>query len=177
MARNGIVTLTNIRCYGSSTQSRSSRGGGLTGAETPTASLKGLRVYLAESDGRPVEIQPPLVGIDHCFSFPLRYFETHGLLPDWPRFLDAPAPPAADEDNADRVNDQAAMTRALPRPESPKSEAHSSFFQRYPCNSLHTLPPATRIMVVKSLHREGTFSCTSNHRSNLRVGRPNGTLA
>jgi len=31
---------------------------------------------------------PTLVGIDHGFSFPLRYFETHGLLPDWPRFLD-----------------------------------------------------------------------------------------
>jgi hypothetical protein len=29
-----------------------------------------------------------LVGIDHGFSFPLRYFETHGLLPDWPGFLD-----------------------------------------------------------------------------------------
>jgi hypothetical protein len=28
------------------------------------------------------------VGIDHGFSFPLRYFEVHGLLPDWPRFLD-----------------------------------------------------------------------------------------
>ena len=31
---------------------------------------------------------PTLVGIDHGFSFPLRYFEAHGLLPDWPRFLD-----------------------------------------------------------------------------------------
>ncbi len=85
-----------------------------SGAETPTASLKGLRVYLAEGDGPPVEVPPPqsplkywtrkgiaewlverlaedvptLVGIDHGFSFPLRYFETHGLLPDWPRFLD-----------------------------------------------------------------------------------------
>lgn len=83
-----------------------------SGAETPTASLKGLRVYLAEGDGHPVEVAPPpsprkywtrkgiaewlverlaedvptLVGIDHGFSFPLRYFETHGLLPDWPRF-------------------------------------------------------------------------------------------
>ena len=85
-----------------------------SGAETPTASLKGLRVYLAEGDGHPVEVLPPpsarkywnrkgiaewlverlaqdtptLVGIDHGFSFPLRYFETHALLPDWPRFLD-----------------------------------------------------------------------------------------
>ncbi|MFN3548591.1 MAG: hypothetical protein ACK4U0_13970 [Mesorhizobium sp.] len=85
-----------------------------SGAETPTASLKGLRVYLAEGDGHPMEVPPPpsprkywtrkgiaewlverlaedmptLVGIDHGFSFPLRYFETHGLLPHWPRFLD-----------------------------------------------------------------------------------------
>ena len=85
-----------------------------SGAETPTASLKGLRVYLVEDDGRPFEVLPPpsprkywtrkgvahwlverlsedvptLVGIDHGFSFPLRYFEVHGLLPDWPTFLD-----------------------------------------------------------------------------------------
>ena len=85
-----------------------------SGAETPTSGLKGLRVYLATSDAPPVEVLPPrsakkywtrrgiaewlvarlsedvptLVGIDHGFSFPLRYFETHGLLPDWPRFLD-----------------------------------------------------------------------------------------
>lgn len=85
-----------------------------SGAETPTASLKGLRVYLAEAAELPVEVPPPpsprkywtrkaiadwlveilqdgpptLVGIDHGFSFPLRYFETHGLPPDWPRFLD-----------------------------------------------------------------------------------------
>jgi hypothetical protein len=29
-----------------------------------------------------------LVGIDHGFSFPVRYFEVHGLKPDWPAFLD-----------------------------------------------------------------------------------------
>ena len=84
-----------------------------SGAETPTASLKGLRVYLADGDALPVEVLPPpsprkywtrkgiaewlverlaedaptLVGIDHGFSFPLRYFETHGLLLDWPTFL------------------------------------------------------------------------------------------
>jgi hypothetical protein len=29
-----------------------------------------------------------LVGIDHGFSFPLRYFEVHALKPDWPNFLD-----------------------------------------------------------------------------------------
>ena len=85
-----------------------------SGAQTPTASLKGLRVYLAESDGPPAEVHPPpsprkfwtrkgvahwlverlaedtptLVGIDHGFSFPLRYFEVHGLEPYWPSFLD-----------------------------------------------------------------------------------------
>jgi hypothetical protein len=85
-----------------------------SGAATPVSSLKGLRVYLAEGDGPPVEVQPPpsprkywtrkgialwlaevlkeaaptVVGIDHCFSFPLRYFEVHRLLPDWPAFLD-----------------------------------------------------------------------------------------
>jgi hypothetical protein len=87
-----------------------------SGAETPTASLKGLRVYLAEGDAPPVEALPPrspslkkywtrrgiaewlverlaediptLVGIDHGFSFPLRYFEVHKLLPNWPTFLD-----------------------------------------------------------------------------------------
>ncbi len=81
-----------------------------SGAQTPTASLKGLRVYLAEGDAAPAEVPPPpstrkywtrlgiaewlverlaedaptLVGIDHAFSFPLRYFEVHGLAPDWP---------------------------------------------------------------------------------------------
>ncbi len=84
-----------------------------SGAETPTASLKGLRVYMADRVSEPVELMPPpsprkywtrraspngwfsgclktptLVGIDHGFSFPLRYFETHGLKPDWPTFLD-----------------------------------------------------------------------------------------
>ena len=85
-----------------------------SGAQTPTASLKGLRVYLGEGDGPPAEVHPPpsprkywtrkgvahwlverlaegiptLVGIDHGFSFPLRYFEVHGLKPDWPTFLD-----------------------------------------------------------------------------------------
>ncbi|MFZ4109645.1 MAG: hypothetical protein ACOYKQ_04135, partial [Polymorphobacter sp.] len=85
-----------------------------SGAETPTSSLKGLRVFLTEGGAPAVEILPPpsprkywtrrgiaewlverladgvptLVGIDHGFSFPLRYFEKHGLLPDWQRFLD-----------------------------------------------------------------------------------------
>ena len=81
-----------------------------SGAETPTTSLKGLRVYQAEGDASPVEVAPPpssrkywtrrgiaewlverlaedvptLVGIDHGFSFPLRYFEHHRIPPDWP---------------------------------------------------------------------------------------------
>ena len=85
-----------------------------SGAQTPTASLRGLRVYLAEGSATPAEVAPPpsprkywtrrgvaewlverltedaptLVGIDHGFSFPLRYFEVHGLAPDWPSFLD-----------------------------------------------------------------------------------------
>ena len=85
-----------------------------SGAETPASSLKGLRVYVASEGEIPVEVQPPpsnkkywtrrglaewlvatlregvptIVGIDHAFSFPLRYFEAHGLLPDWPIFLE-----------------------------------------------------------------------------------------
>ncbi|MBJ6724137.1 hypothetical protein [Geomesophilobacter sediminis] len=84
-----------------------------SGAETPTSSLKGLRIYLGERDVLPVEVRAPgpkkywsrkgiaqwlaerlredvptIVGIDHGFSFPLRYFETHQLPPDWPAFLD-----------------------------------------------------------------------------------------
>ena len=85
-----------------------------SGAQTPTSSLKGLRVYIAEGAGPPEEVLPPpsprkywtrkgaahwlverlsedvptLVGIDHGFSFPLRYFEVHGLEPDWAAFLD-----------------------------------------------------------------------------------------
>jgi hypothetical protein len=85
-----------------------------SGAETPTSSLKGLRLYEASPTRPPTEIPPPpslrkywtrrglaewlanelrdgpptLVGLDHAFSFPLRYFETHWLPPDWPTFLD-----------------------------------------------------------------------------------------
>jgi hypothetical protein len=85
-----------------------------SGAETPTSSLPGLRLYSATPTSPPVEIPPPpsprkywtrrglaawlaeelkhgprtLVGIDHAFSFPLRYFEIHRLPPDWPTFLD-----------------------------------------------------------------------------------------
>lgn len=85
-----------------------------SGAKTPNDSLKGLRVYLAQADLPAKEVQPPpgprkywtrrgiaewlveflleevptLVGIDHGFSFPLRYFEAHHLPPDWPAFLE-----------------------------------------------------------------------------------------
>ena len=85
-----------------------------SGAQTPTSSLPGLRVYMADRASPPVEVPPPpsprkywtrrgiaewlverfsqdgraLVGIDHGFSFPLRYFETHHLPADWPAFLD-----------------------------------------------------------------------------------------
>lgn len=85
-----------------------------SGARTPTSSLKGLQVYMADQASSPVEVLPPpsprkywtrrgiaewlvaqlmedhptLVGIDHGFSFPLQYFEKHGLPLDWPTFLD-----------------------------------------------------------------------------------------
>ena len=85
-----------------------------SGAETPEASLKGLRVYSAVSESAANEVPPPpsprkywtrrgiahwlaarlaedvptIVGIDHGFSFPLRYFEAHQLAPDWPTFLE-----------------------------------------------------------------------------------------
>jgi len=85
-----------------------------SGAQTPTSSLKGLRVYMADRSSLPVEVLPPssprkywtrrgiaewlvtwlsedspaLVGIDHGFSFPLRYFEKHGRPLDWAGFLD-----------------------------------------------------------------------------------------
>ena len=71
-----------------------------SGAETPTASLKGLRVYRTDGNAQPEEVPPPpsprkyrtrrgiaewlvewlaedaltLVGIDHGFKLPLRYF-------------------------------------------------------------------------------------------------------
>jgi hypothetical protein len=85
-----------------------------SGAQTPTSSLKGLRVYMADQVSSPVEVQPPpsprkywtrrgiaewlvrrlaedrpaLVGIDHGFSFPKQYFATHRLPPDWAAFLE-----------------------------------------------------------------------------------------
>jgi hypothetical protein len=86
-----------------------------SGARTPCDSLKGLRVYMAsEQQEGPVEVLPPpsarrywtrrdqamwltdllkedvptIVGIDHGFSFPLRYFEVHQLEPNWYVFLE-----------------------------------------------------------------------------------------
>ncbi|MDX2148007.1 MAG: hypothetical protein SFZ23_10840 [Planctomycetota bacterium] len=85
-----------------------------SGAATPTSSLPGLRIALATAESAPTEVPPPLglkkhwtrrgiaewlvqqlgegvptlVGIDHGFSFPLKYFHRHGLIPNWPAFLD-----------------------------------------------------------------------------------------
>lgn len=85
-----------------------------SGAKTPTSSLPGLRIFSADRESKPLEVLPPpsprkywtrrgvvewlaerlredqrtLIGIDHGFSFPLRYFETHHLALDWPAFLD-----------------------------------------------------------------------------------------
>jgi hypothetical protein len=85
-----------------------------SGAETPTSSAKGLRVYRADQTSIAQEVAPPpsprkywtrqeiaewlvstlsdgppaIVGIDHAFSFPVRYFERHALPLDWPAFLD-----------------------------------------------------------------------------------------
>jgi hypothetical protein len=85
-----------------------------SGAQTPTSSLQGLRVYAAERMSPPIEVRPPpsprkywtrrgsaewlvgrliedrptIVGIDHGFSFPLQYFKQYGLRHDWSSFLD-----------------------------------------------------------------------------------------
>jgi hypothetical protein len=85
-----------------------------SGAQTPVSSLKGLRIYFADCAAPPVEVPPPpsprkywtrreigewlvdrldepvrtLIGIDHGFSFPMQYFERHGLPLDWPAFLE-----------------------------------------------------------------------------------------
>lgn len=85
-----------------------------SGAATSSTSLQGLRIYSAALMQTPAEVLPPpgprkywtrrgvatwladqlrggppaLVGIDHAFSFPLRYFETNGVPHNWPGFLD-----------------------------------------------------------------------------------------
>ena len=46
---------------------------------------RGVAEWLVE---RLSEEQLTLVGIDHGFSFPLRYFEEYGLQHDWQVFLD-----------------------------------------------------------------------------------------
>lgn len=85
-----------------------------SGAGTPQTGLTGLRVYRAGFAALPEEIHPDsggskywnraalaewladrlaepvptLVGIDHGFSFPEIYFETHGLPANWPSFIE-----------------------------------------------------------------------------------------
>lgn len=85
-----------------------------SGAKTATDGLPGLRVYAAVGDLDAAEIVPPsgpsrywsrrglaewlqarlqediptIVGIDHAFSFPLAYFDTHRLALDWHGFLE-----------------------------------------------------------------------------------------
>ncbi len=85
-----------------------------SGAQTPTSSLKGLRVYMADPMTAPFEVEPPpsprkywtrrgvaewlvarlsesprtMVGIDHGFSFPLQYVHQHHLPHDWEAFLE-----------------------------------------------------------------------------------------
>jgi len=85
-----------------------------SGARTPEDSLPGLRVYIADGSSEPREINPPpsprlywtrrglsewltvtlrepqrtIVGIDHGFSFPRDYFESHRLQRNWGAFLE-----------------------------------------------------------------------------------------
>jgi hypothetical protein len=85
-----------------------------SGAETPASSLRGIRAYCASRTTLASEVRPPagprkywsrrglaewlaellseetatLVGIDHGFSFPLRYFEEYGLSLNWTVFLE-----------------------------------------------------------------------------------------
>lgn len=85
-----------------------------SGAATSTSSLKGLRIYESAPGMQAVEVQPPpstskywtrrgiamwlaeqlaldvstLVGIDHGFSFPMQYFDHHGIEHNWDLFLD-----------------------------------------------------------------------------------------
>src|SRR5215469_3665413 len=84
-----------------------------SGARTAESSLKEIRVYSATPSSEADEVRPPsgprkywsrralaswlverlssgvpaLVGMDHALSFPLAYFERHGLPLDWPGFL------------------------------------------------------------------------------------------
>jgi hypothetical protein len=42
-----------------------------SGAQTPSASLKGLRVYLAEAGASPIEVMPPPSPRKYCGIIPL----------------------------------------------------------------------------------------------------------
>jgi len=85
-----------------------------SGAQTPSSSLSGLRIYEANRASSAKEMLPPvsprkywtrkgiaawlveklnentptLIGIDHAFSFPIQYFKQYGLPLDWAAFLD-----------------------------------------------------------------------------------------
>lgn len=84
-----------------------------SGAATADDRLTGLRVFVSDGGAEPIEIRPEadprrhwtrrrlahwlaeqlagpepvIAGVDHGFSFPLPYFETHRLGPDWDAFL------------------------------------------------------------------------------------------
>ena len=85
-----------------------------SGAQTPTSSLKALRVYQASRDSGAREVLPPpsprwywtlreiaewlvqtleagpsaFVGINHGFGFPIKYFSKFGVTREWDAFLD-----------------------------------------------------------------------------------------
>lgn len=102
MARHGLPVTDFTRYIGID----------YSGASTSQAPLSGLRVYVAAPGQAAVEEHPAgprrhwnrrnlaiwlferlrekgptIVGMDHSFSFPLRYFDTHGLTHDWMGFL------------------------------------------------------------------------------------------
>jgi len=81
-----------------------------SGAETANSGLRGLRIYTADPNTPPTEVQlsgrrwtrravaewlqtqlsgdgRTLVGIDHAFSFPIQYFERNDAPRDWTAFL------------------------------------------------------------------------------------------
>lgn len=85
-----------------------------SGAETPTSSLKRVRVYMGDRAKSPTEVLSPpgprkywarrgvaewladrlseglptVVGIDHGFSFPIRYFEKYQIVQNREAFLE-----------------------------------------------------------------------------------------
>lgn len=107
-----LVDVKFVAC-GMSARFRRYIGIDYSGAETPDSGLKGLRVFASDGFSEPREQTvaapkkywtrrglalwltellsediPTIVGIDHGFSFPLKYFEKHALPLDWPAFLD-----------------------------------------------------------------------------------------